>query len=118
MKTDCQIRIEERRQAFRTAFNDAMELAEAGAGSTPVVTLATVMAGKAVGEVMRLFDAEYSEAAGDTIEEQEQYRRQQDGLSIACTVLRDTGMGDDAQGCRSAALAVVEQYLKPDKETT
>ena len=61
MKTECQMRAAERRESFRKALSSLLEIAADANSET--VTLATVMAGSDLAEVMRLFDAEYKEVA-------------------------------------------------------
>ena len=112
MKTECQMQSNDRREAFRKALNSLLEIAAAANGKT--VTLATIMAGHDLSEVMRLFDAEYSEGVGTTIDEENDYRRHQSLVGHASDVLKNTTCGDGAAGLRQAAIAVMEKYLKGD----
>lgn len=104
---------QERRAAFKRAFNDALELASKCDWKEPGITV--LLAGKSVRNTLDLFDAESTATAKEAIDESRDYRRQKEQVEVALTLLHHNPEGY-TQGVRDRAVKTLYDYLKADKE--
>lgn len=92
----------ERRCAFRKSLSSLLEIAASASSET--VTLATIMAGQELGDVMRMFDAESEEGFN-------QAKWESDRVNAALTIADSTNWVQFAVSTRKAAADVLENYL-------